>query len=114
MIPTFARNLAIALAFGPAAGILPARLSAADVISFRCALAIDAVLSELDKQAKNPVTQKALERANEDTGEFVCVRADADTILVRLQAPNMLPEEGKLVFTIDARTYKVTKTTYGP
>lgn len=114
MIAAVARNSALALAFGLAAGMLPTRLAAADVISFRCALALDAVLGELDKQAKNPVTQKALERAGEDTGEFVCVRADADTILVRLQAPDMLAEEGKLVFTIDARTYEVLKTTYGP
>ncbi len=114
MIPPIARNAAISLAFGLAAGILPARLTAADVISFRCALAVEAVLAELDKQARNPVTQKALERVGEDNGEFICVRVDADTILMRLQAPDMLPEEGKLVFTIDAHTYKVLKTTYGP
>lgn len=114
MIPAVARNAAIALALGTAAGVLPDRLSAADVVSFRCALAIDAVISELDSQAKNPVTQQALERVDEDSGEFVCVLADADTILVRLQAPDMLSVESKLVFTIDARTYKVLKTTYGP
>lgn len=114
MTPAITRNAALALTFALAAVILPARLNAADVVSFRCALAIDAVIAELDNQATNPVTQQALERVDEDSGEFVCVRADAKILLVRLQAPDMLSTESKLVFTIDARTYKVLKTTYGP
>ncbi len=105
---------AIALALALACGMLPARLVAADVVSYRCALALDAVIAELDSQAKNAVTQKALQRIDEDSGEFVCVLADADTIYVRLQAPDMLSSESKLVFTIDAHSYEVLKTTYGP
>jgi len=114
MIPAVVRNAAIALACGLACGILPARLAAADVVSFRCALALDAVIAELDSQAQNPVTQQALERIDEDSGEFICILADAKTIFVRLQAPDMVSTDSKLVFTVDARTYEVLKTYYGP
>lgn len=111
MIPAIARNTAIALIFGLACST---RLAAADVVSYRCALALDAVLAELNSQAQNPVTQQALERIEEDSGEFVCVLADAKTIFVRLQSPDMVSTDSKLVFIIDARSYEVLKTTYGP
>ena len=86
----------------------------AEVVSFRCVLALDAVLAELDRQADNPVIEQALARIDEDRGEFVCARADAATIVVRLQSPDLAPAEGKLVFTVDPATYRVMKTYFGP
>ncbi|MEM7564765.1 MAG: hypothetical protein AAF353_17195 [Pseudomonadota bacterium] len=85
-----------------------------EIVSFRCSLAIDAVFAELDRQAGNPVTAEALERIDEDTAEFVCASVSETKILVRLQSPDMTATDNKLVFTLDARTYAVTKTHYGP
>ena len=85
-----------------------------ETVSFRCVLALDAVLAELDRQAGNPVTQEALERIDEDSGEFVCLRADAKTIVVRLQSPDLETTEGRLRFTVDLGTYRVLKTYFGP
>ena len=85
-----------------------------EIVSFRCVLALDAVLAELDKQTENPVTREALERIDEDRGEFVCVHADDSTIVVRLQSPDMAPTEGRLIFTVDPSTYRVMKTYFGP
>jgi hypothetical protein len=113
MKPTRSRALA-ALALGLAGTGALAQQAEPEIISFRCALALDAVVAELDTQAENPVTQQALDRIDEDRGEFVCVRADETTIVVRLQSPDMAPTEGKLVFTVDARTYRVLKTYFGP
>lgn len=112
MLSIVTRRLAPALALGFAC--FAAQAQEAEVISFRCTLALDAVIAELDTQASNPVTQQALERIDEDSGEFVCIRADEKTIFVRLQAPGMVATESKLVFTVDARTYEVLKTYYGP
>lgn len=114
MISLRARYISISLACWLACVFAPTRLSAADVVTYRCALAIDSVIAELDSQAENPITQLALARIDEDSGVFVCVRADANTLYVRLQAPDMKPGENKLVFKIDASTYQVLKTTYGP
>ena len=83
-------------------------------ISFRCALAIDAVITELDRQTDNPVTREALDRIDEDRGEFVCLQKDETTIFVRLQSPDLGVTEGKLTFSVDARTYRVLKTFFGP
>lgn len=96
------------------AGSAAAQEGQSETVSFRCVLAFDAVLAELDRQAENPVTQEALERIDEDRGEFVCVRADAKTIVVRLQSPDLAPTEGRLLFTVDPRTYRVLKTYFGP
>ena len=85
-----------------------------ETVSFRCVLAFDAVLAELDRQAENPVTQQALERIDEDNGQFVCVRANDRTIVVRLQPPDLAPTEGRLIFTVDPATYRVMKTYFGP
>lgn len=114
MIPVAARHLATALALGLACQGATAQQPEGEVISFRCALALDAVIAELDTQAQNPVTQQALERSGEDNGEFVCIRADAKTIFVRLQSPDMLSIDSRLVFTVDARSYEVLKTYFGP
>lgn len=91
-----------------------AQESEPEIVSFRCVLAFDAVLAELDRQAENPVTQQALERIDEDRGEFVCARASDETIVVRLQTPDMSPTEGRLRFTVDPATYRVLKTYFGP
>ena len=114
MIPIRILGAAAALTFGLACPGPYAQEAEPEVISFRCALALDAVVAELDTQAENRITQQALDRIDEDSGEFVCVRADAATIVVRLQSPDMAPTEGKLVFTVDARTYRVLKTYFGP
>ena len=91
-----------------------AQESEPETVSFRCVLAFDAVLAELDKQAENPVTQQALERIDEDRGQFVCVRANDETIVVRLLPPDLGPTEGRLIFTVDPATYRVMKTYFGP
>ena len=106
---------AIALAASAlACGNGAAQQAEAEVVSFRCVLALDAVLAELDRQADNPVIEQALDRIDEDRGEFVCSRADTRTIVVRLQSPDLAPAEGKLVFTVDPVTYKIMKTYFGP
>ena len=96
------------------AGYGAAQESEPEIVSFRCVLAFDAVLAELDRQAENPVTQQALERIDEERGEFVCVRARDETIVVRLQSPDLAPTEGRLIFTVDPATYRVMKTYFGP
>jgi hypothetical protein len=114
MMPISIRGAVAVLALGLGSPGSYAQQAEAEVISFRCALALDAVVAELDTQAENRVTQQALDRIDEDSGEFVCVRADEKTIVVRLQSPDMAPTEGKLIFTVDARTYRVLKTYFGP
>ena len=102
-------SIALVLA-GPGA----AQQGEAEIVSFRCVLALDAVLAELDRQAENVVIKEALERIDEERGEFVCGLADAETIVVRLQSPDLAVTEGKLVFTVDPVTYRVLKTYFGP
>ena len=85
-----------------------------EIVSFRCVLAFDAVLAELDKQAENPVTQAALERISEESGEFVCVRANDDTIVVRLESPELAPTDGRLIFTVSPSSYRGMKPYFGP
>ena len=97
-----------------AAPLLHAADEVAEIVSFRCSLAIDATFAELDQQADNPVTQEALNRIDEDTAEFACLKGEDSMIYVRLQFPDMLASDNKLVFTIDSRTYRVVKTHYGP
>ena len=109
-----ARHLTAALLAGLACNTAIAQQAPSEVVSFRCGLALDAVIAELDKQADNPVTQDALERMGEDRGEFVCVRTDDRTIVVYLLARDRSALDGKLVFTVDARTYQVLQTHYGP
>ncbi len=82
-------------------------------VSFRCALAIDAVLGRLDTQTENLVIKQALDRINEQNGQFVCISMSADEIQVRLQASDMTAADNRLVFSLDAKTYKVLKTYYG-
>ena len=87
--------------------------SVEEVVSFRCGLAIDAVIAEMDKQSGNLVTQEALSKIDEKNGEFVCIQTDEAEMIVRLQSTEMAPTDNRLVFTIDPRTYRVLKTFYG-
>ena len=82
-------------------------------VSFRCALAIDAVLARLDEQVENIVIKQALDRVDEDNGQFVCISMSSREIQVRLQADDMTAADNRLVFSLDAKTYKVLKTYYG-
>lgn len=108
------RGAIAALSLGLACHGVQAQQAEPEIVSFSCALALDAVVAELDTQAENRITQQALERIEVESGEFVCLRADEKTIVVRLQSPDMAPTEGKLIFTVDAQTYRVLKTYFGP
>ena len=103
--------LAIMLAI--AAPLLHAADSVEEVVSFRCGLAIDAVIAAMDKQSGNLVTQEALRKINDETGEFVCVQSDDSKLFVRLQSREMSATENRLIFTVDPQTYRVLKTYYG-
>ena len=87
---------------------------AAEIVSFRCGLAIDAIFAELDRQSENPVTQEAMSRIDENSGQFACIKGKDSKIYVRLQSTDMVASDNKLVFTIDTRSYTVIKTLYGP
>jgi len=82
-------------------------------VSFRCALAIDAVLARLDEQTENLVIKQALDRITEQNGQLVCISMNDNEIQVRLQASDMTAADNRLVFSLDAKTYKVRKTYYG-
>ncbi len=84
-----------------------------ELVSFRCALAIDAVLARLDEQTENLVIQQALESINDKNGQLVCIYMSDDEIQVRLQTTDMTPADNRLVFSLDANTYSVRKTFYG-
>lgn len=103
--------LAIVLAI--AAPLLHAADSVEEVVSFRCGLAIDAVIAAMDKQSGNLVTQEALSKINDENGEFVCVQTEDSKLFVRLQSKEMSAIESRLIFTVDPRTYRVLKTYYG-
>ena len=103
----------LALILGIATPSLLHAESSGEVISFRCGLAIDAVIAEMDKQAGNLVTQEALSAVNEKNGEFVCIETDDSKMFVRLQSKEMKATDNRLVFTIDVKTYRVLKTFYG-
>lgn len=82
-------------------------------VSFICALAIDAVLARLDEQVGNPVIRQAMNRISEQNGQLVCIYMSADEIQVRLQASDMTAADNRLVFSLNAKTYRVQKTYYG-
>jgi hypothetical protein len=84
-----------------------------ELVSFRCALAIDAVLASLDQQTQNLVIQQALESINDKNGQLVCIYMSVDEIQVRLQTTDMTSADNRLVFSLDAKTYSVRKTFYG-
>ena len=103
----------LAITLATATPFLLAADAVEEVVSFRCGLAIDAVIAAMDKQSENLVTQEALGRINDDNGEFVCVEAEGSKLFVRLQSKQMSAIENRLVFTVDTRTYRVLKTYYG-
>ena len=87
--------------------------SGEELVSFRCALAIDAVLAELDSNSENLVIQQELNRIDDANGQFVCIPMSAAEIQVRLQSTYMTGNDNRLVFSLDAKTYAVRKTFYG-
>lgn len=90
-----------------------ASAGAEELVSFRCALAIDAVLAEMDKQAQNLVMQQALSSIDDVNGQLVCIPMSADELQVRLQSTQMADNDNRLVFSLDAKTYSVRKVFYG-
>ena len=103
----------LAFVLGLATPNLVVAATTEEVVSFKCSLAIDAVIAEMDKQASNPVTQEALSKINDNNGEFVCIQTDESKMYVRLQSKEMTAADNRLMFTIDAQTYSVLKTYYG-
>ena len=103
------------LAFMAVAGLAgsAAAESAEEVVSFQCALAIDAVLAELDTNSTNVVIQDALSTIDDTNGQLVCIPISADEIQVRMQSTDMGYSDNRLVFSLDAKTYVVQKTFYG-
>ena len=97
---------------GLASGYVYAAEPATEVVSFRCALAIDAALAELDKQV-NPIIGEALSTIDDVNGQLVCIQMSSKEIQVRLQSTDMTSADNRLVFSIDANTYTVLKTFYG-
>ena len=84
-----------------------------EVVSFSCALAIDAALAELDKDAHNLIIQHALSTINDKNGQLVCIVMSANEIQVRLQSTDMKVTDNRLVLSINSKTYKVQKKFYG-
>jgi hypothetical protein len=84
-----------------------------EVVSFSCALAIDAALAELDEDAHNLIIQHALSTINEENGQLVCIVMSANEIQVRLQSTDMKASDNRLVISINSKTYKARKIFYG-
>jgi hypothetical protein len=83
------------------------------VVSFSCALAIQAVFAELEKLMENPVTKEAVGKIDDQNGEFVCIEISDSEIQVRLQSTDLTSADNRLVFKLDAVTYVVLKTYFG-
>jgi len=94
-------------------GYLSSARSAEELVSFSCALAIDATLAKLDEQSTNLVIKQALSTIDDVNGQLVCIPMSADEIQVRLQSTDMADSDNRLVFSIDARTYTVLKIFFG-
>ncbi len=107
------QRLLLAIVLGLATPNFVVAATIEEVVSFKCSLAIDAVIAEMDKQASNPITQEALSKINDSNGEFVCIQSDDSKMYVRLQYKEMTAADNRLVFTIDPQTYSVLKTYYG-
>jgi hypothetical protein len=71
------------------------------------------VLAELDSNSNNLVIQQALQHIDDVNGQLVCIPMSADEIQVRMQSTEMTGNDNRLVFSLDAKTYKVRKTFYG-
>ena len=107
------RRLITALLSGLLFGNLSIAESAEELVSFKCARAIDAALAALDEQSENLVIKDALSTIDEVNGQLVCIPMSAKEIQVRLQSTDMGYSDNRLVFSIDAKTYTVLKTFYG-
>ena len=107
------KKISMVLLLGLSAFNLLAAGPEGEIISFRCGLAIDAVIAELDTQASNEVTQEAMSKIDETNGEFVCIPVDDSKIFVRLQSKVMSATDNRLLFTVNTQTYRVIKTLYG-
>ena len=84
-----------------------------ELVSFRCAKAIDAVLAELDLNSDNLMIQQALQQIDDANGQLVCIPISAGEIQVRLQSTEMSGNDNRLVFSLDTKTYNVRRTFYG-
>ena len=110
------RRLITVLLSGLLFGNLSIAESAEELVSLKCARAIDAALAELaelDQQAENLVIKDVLSKIDDSNGELVCIPMSAKEIQVRLQSTDMGYSDNRLVFSIDAKTYTVLKTFYG-
>jgi hypothetical protein len=107
------RRLITALLSGLLYGNLSLAESAEELVSFKCARAIDAALTQLDEQAENLVIKDVLSKIDDSNGQLVCIPMSAKEIQVRLQSTDMGYSDNRLVFSIDAKTYTVLKTFYG-
>jgi hypothetical protein len=107
------RRLITVLLAGLLFGNLSIAESAEELVSFKCARAIDAALAELDEQAENLVIKEVLSTIDDVNGQLVCIPMSASEIQVRLQSTDMGYSDNRLVFSIDAKTYTVLKTFYG-
>jgi hypothetical protein len=110
------RRLITVLLSGLLLGNLSIAESAEELVSLKCARAIDAALAELDdldQQAENLIIKDVLSNIDDSNGELVCIPMSAAEIQVRLQSTDMGYADNRLVFSIDAKTYTVLKTFYG-
>jgi len=110
------RRLITVLLAGLLFGNLGIAASAEELVSLKCARAIDAALAELaelDEQAENLVIKDVLSKIDDANGQLVCIPMSANEIQVRLQSTDMAYSDNRLVFSIDAETYTVLKTFYG-
>jgi hypothetical protein len=107
------RRLIAILLSGLLFGNLSIAESAEELVSFKCARAIDAVLAELIEQSENLVIKEVLSTIDDVNGQLVCIPMSAKEIQVRLQSTDMGYSDNRLVFSIDAKTYAVLKTFYG-
>jgi hypothetical protein len=97
--------------------LVPPKLATAappeELVTFRCALAIDAVLKELENLSENLVAREAINKIDDVNGEFVCIYINPKEIQVRLQSTDLTDADNRLVFALDASTYVVLKTYFG-
>ena len=110
------RRLITVLLAGLLFGNLSSARSAEELVSLKCARAIDAALTELtelDQQAGNLVIKDVLSKIDDSNGQLVCIPMSTKEIQVRLQSTDMGYTDNRLVFSIDAKTYTVLKTFYG-
>ena len=107
------RRLTTILLSGLLLGNLNIAESAEELVSLKCARAIDAALAELDAESPNLIIQEVLSSIDDVNGQLVCIPMNAKEIQVRLQSTDMGYSDNRLVFSIDAKTNTELKTFYG-